>query len=80
MSYSPKGHKEMDVTERLTHTHTHTHTCFTTLVSTIKQSESAICIHTSCLNFLFFFFFFFNERGENHLDFLTEIEGWVLEF
>ena len=25
--YSPFGHKELDTTERLTHTHTHTHTC-----------------------------------------------------
>ena len=24
--YSPLGHKESDMTERLTHTHTHTHT------------------------------------------------------
>ena len=26
MGYSPWGHKESDLTERLTHTHTHTHT------------------------------------------------------
>ena len=26
MSYSPWGHKELDMTESLTHTHTHTHT------------------------------------------------------
>ena len=25
--YSPLGHKESDMTERLTHTHTHTFTC-----------------------------------------------------
>ena len=24
MSYSPRGHKELDMTEPLTHTHTHT--------------------------------------------------------
>ena len=26
MSYNPWGHKELDMTEQLTHTHTHTHT------------------------------------------------------
>ena len=26
MSYSPWGHKQPDMTERLTHTHIHTHT------------------------------------------------------
>ena len=26
VGYSPRGHKECDTTERLTHTHTHTHT------------------------------------------------------
>ena len=26
MGYSPRGHKESDTVERLTHTHTHTHT------------------------------------------------------
>ena len=26
MGYSPSGRKELDTTERLTHTHTHTHT------------------------------------------------------
>ena len=26
MGYSPRGHKELDATEELTHTHTHTHT------------------------------------------------------
>ena len=26
MGYSPQGRKELDMTERLTHTHTHTHT------------------------------------------------------
>ena len=26
MGYSPWGSKELDTTERLTHTHTHTHT------------------------------------------------------
>ena len=25
MGYSPGGHKELDTTERLTHTHTHTY-------------------------------------------------------
>ena len=24
--YSPRGHKDLDTTEQLTHTHTHTHT------------------------------------------------------
>ena len=26
VGYSPRGHKELDMTERLTHAHTHTHT------------------------------------------------------
>ena len=26
MNYSPWGHKDLDMTEQLTHTHTHTHT------------------------------------------------------
>ena len=26
VGYSPWGHKELDMTEQLTHTHTHTHT------------------------------------------------------
>ena len=26
MGYSPRGCKELDMTEQLTHTHTHTHT------------------------------------------------------
>ena len=26
MGYSPWGHRELDMTDRLTHTHTHTHT------------------------------------------------------
>ena len=30
--YSPWGHKELDMTERLTHTHTHTHTSSSTTV------------------------------------------------
>ena len=50
LGYSPWGHKELDMTERLTHTQTHTKLFYNVaLVSSIQQNDSAICIHVSSL-------------------------------
>ena len=37
MGYSPWGHKELDTTERLTHTHTHTYVVSLSQVKRIVQ-------------------------------------------
>ena len=52
MGYSPRGHKESDVTE---HTCTGEPLVYNVSVCAVQQSESAICIHIS---FFWIFFLF----------------------
>ena len=46
VGYNPWGHKELDATERLTHTHTHTHTHGEEVVGSTRQllSETGRCV------------------------------------
>ena len=53
MGYSPWGHKELDTTERLTHTHTQL-LYSVGLVFAIQQSESGIHTHISPLFWISF--------------------------
>ena len=42
VGYSPWGHKELDTTNRLTHTHTHTHT--TAIISATHLTRACIVV------------------------------------
>ena len=45
MGYSSWGHKELDMTERLTHTHTHTHNTHTHIYTGLKiEIRDVMCL------------------------------------